>query len=77
MTPKQISALEHIHMNGNDDLTHISGVVLNACYKRGWIVLDMKAKCKVSLLEFSKLRVNQLPFILTDEGRQALHDATR
>lgn len=71
MTPKQKAALEHIHMYGNDDLRHIASRVLDACYGLGWVTVEDGP------WPLGELPVNRWPLVLTDEGRQALHEASQ
>jgi len=68
MTPKQKEALEHIHMYGDDDLSHISGSVLHNCCKKGWIEVDESAPFPYGVT------FAETAWVLTDAGRRSLAD---
>ena len=71
MTPKQKAALEHIFLYGSGDLSHISGLVLRNCCARGWILIDKDAPWA-----FGET-LNDSTWVLTDAGREALHEASK
>ena len=71
MTPKQIEALEHIFLFGSTELSRISGRALHSCFKKGWIDVDPLDPWVPGL------PINDCLWVLTDQGREALHEATR
>lgn len=70
MTRKQIEVLSHIFLHGGADMSGFSGRVLSDCLRKGWIFVDDDEPWV-----YSDFPLNQHPWALTDNGRQALHEA--
>ena len=65
MTPKQKELLEHIYMNGGEDVSGFSNRVVSNCHAKEWIKLESDGRWQEQFNEFS--------FTITDAGRRALH----